>query len=227
MTQPASQCFQVLVDKATPSAYFTYRFFGGREMNFAPVCEIGLYVPNERYYVHNRVAPPKIDTASWTLTVTGQNLSPATFTYAELRGMPAVSVDRTTDCAANGRSFFPKLPHKPDLHHQPISGSEWRFGAMGMGRWTGVRMSSVLMAAGVNPARAKWVLVTGSDIIQGDHYVAIRGNVSTLKRQGKSLEETIAAKPTAVYDAKWGQFLMTPAIFTRQFSRVGSEPGGR
>jgi glyoxylase-like metal-dependent hydrolase (beta-lactamase superfamily II) len=48
-----------------------------------------------------------------------------------------------------------------------------------------------------------------------DMLVAIRGNVSTLKSQGKSLEETIAAKPSAAYDAKWGQFLMTPAIFTQ------------
>src|SRR5262249_48375214 len=44
--------------------------------------------------------------------------------------------------------------------------------------------------------------------------VAIRENVAKLKKQGRSLEETIAAKPTAAYDAKWGQFLMTPAIFT-------------
>jgi hypothetical protein len=44
--------------------------------------------------------------------------------------------------------------------------------------------------------------------------VAIRKNVAELKKQGKSLSETIAAKPTAAYDAKWGQFLMTPAIFT-------------
>ena len=48
-----------------------------------------------------------------------------------------------------------------------------------------------------------------------DMLVAIRGNVSKLKTQGKSLAETIAAKPTAAYDAKWGQFLMTPAIFTK------------
>jgi glyoxylase-like metal-dependent hydrolase (beta-lactamase superfamily II) len=47
-----------------------------------------------------------------------------------------------------------------------------------------------------------------------DMLVAIRGNVARLKKQGKSLEETIAAKPTAAYDAKWGQFLMSPAIFT-------------
>ncbi|HWY46270.1 MAG TPA: hypothetical protein VNX70_02735 [Bryobacteraceae bacterium] len=36
-----------------------------------------------------------------------------------------------------------------------------------------------------------------------------------LKKQGKSFAETIAAKPTAAYDAKWGQFLMTHVIFTK------------
>jgi glyoxylase-like metal-dependent hydrolase (beta-lactamase superfamily II) len=47
-----------------------------------------------------------------------------------------------------------------------------------------------------------------------DMLVGIRTNVAALKEQGRSLDETIAAKPTAAYDAKWGQFLMTPAIFT-------------
>jgi hypothetical protein len=47
-----------------------------------------------------------------------------------------------------------------------------------------------------------------------DMLVAIRENVAILKKQGKSLSETIAAKPTAAYDAKWGQFLITPAMFT-------------
>jgi glyoxylase-like metal-dependent hydrolase (beta-lactamase superfamily II) len=45
--------------------------------------------------------------------------------------------------------------------------------------------------------------------------VTIRENVAKLKKQGMSLAETIAAKPTVAYDAKWGQFLMTPAIFTQ------------
>jgi hypothetical protein len=45
--------------------------------------------------------------------------------------------------------------------------------------------------------------------------VAIRSNVSRLKKHGKSLVETVEAKPTAAYDAKWGQFLMTPAMFTK------------
>jgi len=45
--------------------------------------------------------------------------------------------------------------------------------------------------------------------------VAIHDNVARLKQQGRSLEETIGAKPTAAFDAKWGQFLITPALFTR------------
>jgi glyoxylase-like metal-dependent hydrolase (beta-lactamase superfamily II) len=48
-----------------------------------------------------------------------------------------------------------------------------------------------------------------------DMLFAIRSNVSRLKKQGKPLAETIAETPTAAYDAKWGQFLMTPAIFTK------------
>jgi len=47
-----------------------------------------------------------------------------------------------------------------------------------------------------------------------DMLVEIRHNVAELKKQGKSLDETIAANPTAKYDAKFGQFLITPAFFT-------------
>jgi hypothetical protein len=48
-----------------------------------------------------------------------------------------------------------------------------------------------------------------------DMLVAIRDSVGKLKQQGRSLDDTIAAKPTAAFDAKWGQFLITPAFFTR------------
>jgi glyoxylase-like metal-dependent hydrolase (beta-lactamase superfamily II) len=38
-----------------------------------------------------------------------------------------------------------------------------------------------------------------------DMLVGVRDNVAKLKKEGKSLDETIAAKPTAAYDAKWGK----------------------
>ena len=48
-----------------------------------------------------------------------------------------------------------------------------------------------------------------------DVLVAIRDNVAKLKQQGRLLNDTIAAKPTATFDAKWGQFVITPDFFTR------------
>jgi len=40
--------------------------------------------------------------------------------------------------------------------------------------------------------------------------VGIRRSVAMLKKQGRSLDETVAAKPTGAYDAKWGQFVIDP-----------------
>jgi glyoxylase-like metal-dependent hydrolase (beta-lactamase superfamily II) len=43
-----------------------------------------------------------------------------------------------------------------------------------------------------------------------DMLVGTRDNVAKLKKEGKSLDETIAAKPTAAYDERWGK---KPAAF--------------
>jgi glyoxylase-like metal-dependent hydrolase (beta-lactamase superfamily II) len=48
-----------------------------------------------------------------------------------------------------------------------------------------------------------------------DMLVAIRQNVATLKRQGRSPEDAVAAKPTAAFDAVYGQFVIDPGFFTR------------
>ena len=48
-----------------------------------------------------------------------------------------------------------------------------------------------------------------------DMLVAIREKVGNLKKQGKSLDEALAAKPTADYDAKWGGFVIDGNFFTR------------
>ena len=45
--------------------------------------------------------------------------------------------------------------------------------------------------------------------------VAIRDKVAALKKQGRTLDETVTAKPTAAYDAKWGRFAVNPALFTK------------
>jgi hypothetical protein len=48
-----------------------------------------------------------------------------------------------------------------------------------------------------------------------DMLAAIRNNLAKLKKDGKTRDEAIAAKPTAAYDAKWGQFVIDPGFFTR------------
>jgi glyoxylase-like metal-dependent hydrolase (beta-lactamase superfamily II) len=46
-----------------------------------------------------------------------------------------------------------------------------------------------------------------------DLLVAVRANVANLKKSGKTLAETVAARPTAAFDAKYGDFLINPAFF--------------
>ena len=48
-----------------------------------------------------------------------------------------------------------------------------------------------------------------------DMLVAIRDNVAALKKEGRSRDETVAAKPTVAFDAKWGNFVIDPGYFTR------------
>src|SRR6476620_3000548 len=51
-----------------------------------------------------------------------------------------------------------------------------------------------------------------------DMLVDIRDKVAALKKAGRTQQETVAAKPTAAHDAKWGQFVIDPAFFTKLVS---------
>src|SRR6516164_3401814 len=48
-----------------------------------------------------------------------------------------------------------------------------------------------------------------------DMLVDIHDKVAALKKAGRTLPETVAATPTADHDAKWGQFVIDPAFFTK------------
>ena len=48
-----------------------------------------------------------------------------------------------------------------------------------------------------------------------DMLVGVRENVAALKREGRSRDETVAAKPTAAFDGKFGNWVIDPAFFTR------------
>jgi glyoxylase-like metal-dependent hydrolase (beta-lactamase superfamily II) len=46
-----------------------------------------------------------------------------------------------------------------------------------------------------------------------DMLADVRDKVSALKKQGRSVAEVVAAKPSAQYDAKWGGGFMKPEVF--------------
>ena len=48
-----------------------------------------------------------------------------------------------------------------------------------------------------------------------DMLVAVRENIVALKKQGRSKADAVAAKPTAAFDAKFGNFVIDPGFFTR------------
>jgi glyoxylase-like metal-dependent hydrolase (beta-lactamase superfamily II) len=48
-----------------------------------------------------------------------------------------------------------------------------------------------------------------------DMLATVCERIAALKRQGRSRDETVAAKPTADFDAKFGNFVIDPAFFAR------------
>jgi glyoxylase-like metal-dependent hydrolase (beta-lactamase superfamily II) len=48
-----------------------------------------------------------------------------------------------------------------------------------------------------------------------DMLVTVRMKVAKLKKSGMSLEEAISAKPTEAFDAKFGNFVLDGAFFTK------------
>jgi glyoxylase-like metal-dependent hydrolase (beta-lactamase superfamily II) len=89
---------------------------------------------------------------------------------------------------------------------------------------TGGSIDGAIRAAEANITKAtdKTIVIPGhgpvgdkSGLIEfRDMLVTIRGKVAALKKQGKSLDETVVAAPTADYDAKWGNFFINGKTFT-------------
>jgi glyoxylase-like metal-dependent hydrolase (beta-lactamase superfamily II) len=90
---------------------------------------------------------------------------------------------------------------------------------------TGGSIDGMIGAAEANVARVtdKTIVIPGhgpignrSQLIEfRDMLVSVREKVSALKKEGKSVDEVVAAKPTTDYDAKWGGFVIDGNFFTR------------
>ncbi len=98
--------------------------------------------PNEAFYVrwHLEGIPTSVDAQTFRLQIDGHVEKPLLLSLAELRRhFETVSTVAVNQCSGNSRSFFePRVP-----------GGQWKNGAMGNARWTGVRLRDLLDRAGV------------------------------------------------------------------------------
>lgn len=90
---------------------------------------------------------------------------------------------------------------------------------------TGGSIDGMIRATESNLARVtdKTIIIPGHGPVGGkpqlmefrDMLVTVRDRVATLKKEGRSVDEVVAAKPTAAYDAKWGGFVIDGGTFTK------------
>ncbi len=101
--------------------------------------------PTPEFYVvtKNLIDPdlhPDVRADQWRLTVGGMVSNPASYAYAQLTGLAAVNEFVTLECVSN------------EVGGNLISTADW----------TGVRLSTLLQSAGVDPT-ADWVVFTCAD----------------------------------------------------------------
>ena len=95
-----------------------------------PVSGFSEYItPIEHFFVRSHVYVPTVNLIEWRLKVEGEVATPLTLTMDDLKALPPVELVSVAECAGNGRAFY----------EPPLPGVQWGNGAVGNGRWRGVR----------------------------------------------------------------------------------------
>jgi sulfite dehydrogenase (cytochrome) subunit A len=113
------------------------------------------FTPNDLFFVRWHLAglPSRVDEDTFRLRVSGHVKNSISLSLADLKKrFPPFSINALCACAGNARSFFdPRVP-----------GAQWKNGAMGNARWTGVRLKDILEMAGCKE-HALYVSFNGMD----------------------------------------------------------------
>jgi DMSO/TMAO reductase YedYZ molybdopterin-dependent catalytic subunit len=112
--------------------------------------------PVERFFVRSHHYTPTVNLQEWRLSIAGEVNSPQTLTMDDIKRLPRVELVSVLECAGNGRA----------LYEPPVPGAQWVYGAVGNGRWAGVRLADVLAKAGVKSS-ASQILLDGADVPMG------------------------------------------------------------
>jgi len=119
-----------------------------------PFSELKSFItPTERLFIRSHFPVPKIDPATWRLTVEGAVEKKLELTLDDIKKFPPVTMPLTLECAGNGRVFL--VPQ--------ARGLQWGLGAVGTAEWTGVPLAAILEKAGVKPGAVEVILV-GTDV---------------------------------------------------------------
>jgi DMSO/TMAO reductase YedYZ molybdopterin-dependent catalytic subunit len=118
-----------------------------------PISGFDEYItPVEHFFVRTHVPVPRVEIAQWRLSVSGHVATPLMLSLDDLRKMPSAELVSVLECAGNGRRYY----------NPTVPGIQWADGAVGNGRWRGVRLSEVLRRAGLKPGAVE-ILFNGAD----------------------------------------------------------------
>jgi sulfane dehydrogenase subunit SoxC len=114
----------------------------------------GTITPNGLHFTIVHSGTPDIDPEKHRLVIHGLVKRPLAFTLESLSRYPMVSRFSFVECGGNSAPMFSREPIQASVQalHGLVSCSEW----------TGVRLSSLLDEAGVDP-KAKWLVAEGAD----------------------------------------------------------------
>ncbi len=162
------------------------------EMRWESMRGQGYLTPVDRFFVRDHTSTPLLDAAGWRLKLFGSGLrgaptagAPIELSYRDLRALPSETITAFVECTGNGRGFF------TSQQGQTVSGTAWKLGAVGVARWRGVRLATVLARAGLT-RDAVDVLPEGLD----PDYTAAGVNLGKVRRPlpvGKALQDTLLA----------------------------------
>ena len=114
------------------------------------------YTPNNVFFVrwHLSGLPSKIDADTFRLRIGGNVTKEIALSLNDLKTkFTPFTITALCQCSGNSRSFFdPRVP-----------GGQWKNGAMGNAKWTGVKLKDLLAYAGAKPT-SKEVSFNGLDV---------------------------------------------------------------
>ncbi len=114
----------------------------------------GMITPNSLHFERSHGGVPDIDPQQHRLVIHGLVKKPLSFTMEALSRYPMTSRVSFIECGGNSGGL--SAPAAAPLNVQGIHG------LLSCAEWTGVKLSTLLDEAGVDPA-AKWILAEGAD----------------------------------------------------------------